>query len=321
MSGTNSICYNKRGGKRRNTALSNERISRDLMKKKFKASLNRLNNEIRSPRLFSSEIKTAKSPFKTEKSASARSADRGEEVDRSGSAPATGSYRGRRRAIFRVSLLVFAVILIAGGIILIFKRPVVEEQRKAQAHQIASQIRVGEVTVIVDRDAFEVEGEGYEIFEDELNPPDPESELFALPEKVTLTAVGIITIDSIDLILPLWDNAGIIPLRYGAGIHDNTVVPGQEGNLVILGHRMKTYGSIFNRLGEVKNGDTAEIVTMDGSTHIYVVDRIIEALPPRELPEYIESGSGEGAQLTLVTCTPTGVGSHRLVIIGHLSDE
>ena len=97
-------------------------------------------------------------------------------------------------------------------------------------------------------------------------------------------------------------------------------MPGQEGNFVVLGHRMKTYGLLFNRLGEVVLDDEIVITMLDGTVYTYVVDNIIPALDPAELSDYIGIDSGTGKQITLVTCTPTGVGSHRIIIIGHLRE-
>jgi LPXTG-site transpeptidase (sortase) family protein len=231
-----------------------------------------------------------------------------------------------RRKIIRVVLLAAAILCMLAGVLLLARRPFIEKQRTESAQKMIAKIQMGEQTVIVDKEDMAVEGEGYEFFEEEVaeeesptGPLDPEDVLFALPEKVTLTALGTISIESIELNLPLWDDAGIVPLRYGAGVYKKSVLPGEEGNLVILGHRMKDYGSIFNRLGEVKIGDEVVIVTMDGISHTYIVDQIIEALLPSKLPDYLKQEESQGTQLTLVTCTPTGVGSHRLLVIGHLA--
>ena len=74
-----------------------------------------------------------------------------------------------------------------------------------------------------------------------------------------LRAYGTIVIPSIDCELPLWDGAGKVELRYGAGRMPGSSEAGAQGNLVIFGHRMRRYGSIFNRLGEVSIGDSIVI--------------------------------------------------------------
>lgn len=131
-----------------------------------------------------------------------------------------------------------------------------------------------------------------------------------------LTSYGTISIPSIDCELPIWEGAGKIELRYGVGHIPITADAGQVGNFCLMGHRMKKYGSLFNRLGEVQIGDTIRVSTED-CIYEYVVDEI-ETISPSELSAYI-GVSEEGCRITLITCTPTGVGSHRLLVIGHLN--
>ena len=137
-------------------------------------------------------------------------------------------------------------------------------------------------------------------------------------EEYTLISYGTLLIPSIDCELPLWDGAGKVELRYGVGRMPLSCEAGEKGNLVIFGHRMKKKGSIFNRLDEVSYGD-AVIVNRDGHTFTYIVDQI-EVIEPSLLSRYIAMGEGE-KRITLITCTPTGVGSHRLLVIGHLSSS
>ena len=233
---------------------------------------------------------------------------------------ATPKKTEKNKQLTNLLILLVAVIFIAAGVYLLLRRPVTEELRIVEKEKIVEKIEAGAETIIVKKDAFVVEGEGYEIFEDTDYFQSPEDIVDALPEEVVLTATGTIQMDSIDLDLPLWDDAGVVPLRYGAGILKDSVLPGQEGNLVILGHRMKTYGSIFNRLGEIKIGDEVIIETTDGNIYVYIVDQIESAIKPSALPDYIEQSDSDGVRLTLVTCTPTGVGSHRLIVIAHLAE-
>ena len=86
---------------------------------------------------------------------------------------------------------------------------------------------------------------------------------------------------------------------------------------MIFGHRMRRYGSIFNRLGEVSIGD-AVTVTRNGSSFSYIVDQIV-TIEPSEISYYISrEDEGDACAITLITCTPIGVGTQRLLVIGHL---
>ena len=88
--------------------------------------------------------------------------------------------------------------------------------------------------------------------------------------------------------------------------------------MVVLGHRMRAEGKLFNRLGDVKLDDLIIITTIEGQTYTYKVDTIHEMVAPEDLDLYVDIDDGEGTQITLVTCTPLGVATHRLLIIGHL---
>ena len=135
-----------------------------------------------------------------------------------------------------------------------------------------------------------------------------------------LRAYGTISIPSIGCELPLWDGAGKVELRYGAGRMPGSSEAGAPGNLVIFGHRMRRYGSIFNRLGEVCIGDSI-VIEHSVQAFTYTVDAI-ETIEPSSLSAYIgmeKEGDPGSCRITLITCTPIGVGSHRLIITGHLA--
>ena len=231
-------------------------------------------------------------------------------------------------------LLILAILLLLGAIILFLWNPVQNYLRGQRTQEMLGQIEQGNVTVIVDANALPVNGEELETIVTSAETADKTTisaasaapiEITPVPtkydpsEKLTLTAFGTLSIDKINLNIPLWIGAGIVPLRYGAGILDNGIMPGQEGNSVILGHRMKAYGSLFNRLNEVAVGDSIVITAVDGTVLTYTVDTVIPELDPTELVNYIQGDSGTGGQqLTLITCTPVGVGSHRIVVIAHL---
>ena len=73
-----------------------------------------------------------------------------------------------------------------------------------------------------------------------------------LPENVTLTCVGILKIDDIDLELPVWNESSRIALRYGLGLYEQSVLPGEVGNSTILGHRNQHTSTMFYRLRKLK---------------------------------------------------------------------
>ncbi len=226
----------------------------------------------------------------------------------------------------RIATAVAVLFLLIAAVLFVWD-PVMQYLRDKKTESVLQGISAGQVTLVVKRDELAVNGEEYEVFTqpEMIASTDPtalsaEITVAPLPEDVVLTAIGTIKIDAIALYLPLLDSADVIPLRYGAGHLEETVLPGDAGNCVILGHRMKAYGSLFNRLGEVELGDEIQIADINGFTFTYVVDEIIPELDPSLLGDYIQSDDGSGIQITLITCTPTGVGTHRLLIIAHMQE-
>lgn len=221
-----------------------------------------------------------------------------------------------------------------------------ERKREDRIGQMAGEIREGEGSFLVDPDVLPVSGEEDEVFgytngnigssvadghadgsPSGANGAETDSEdapygnasnaRSSSGSEYVLTSYGTIEIPSIDLELPLWDGAGIIELRYGAGRMPLSCEAGCPGNLVIFGHRMRRDGSIFNRLGEVATGDSV-IITRNGASFTYIVDQTL-IIDPSELSYYIsEEGEGDACRITLITCTPVGVGTQRLLVLGHL---
>jgi len=126
--------------------------------------------------------------------------------------------------------------------------------------------------------------------------------------------MGYVDIPEIKIYLPIRHGTSDKVLELGAGHIEQTTLPiGGVGNLSILtAHTGFTGAEMFNRLTELKNEDIFMIHVLD-ETFTYEVEdiRVI-------LPEEIESllpVVGED-YVTLVTCTPYGVNSHRLLVRG-----
>ena len=233
--------------------------------------------------------------------------------------------RSKKNKLIDRALLVAAILLfcIAGYFLI---SPMIRDyQRGEKVSDILSSIKQAEpvsaedtvVTFIVSKDALVVPGEELEAANGETY--DLDSVLGEMPDNVTLTALGTIRIPSVEMDIPLLDDAGVIPLRYGAGMLKGTAMPGQDGNMVVLGHNMRKDGSLFNRLKKVVIGDEIIITMVDKTEYVYVVDDIKQPIAPSNLPEYIDIDDGYGKQITLLTCTLDG-GTHRLLVIGHLSE-
>ena len=120
----------------------------------------------------------------------------------------------------------------------------------------------------------------------------------------------ILRIPSIDSENPVREGVSAGVLADSLGHEPETAMMGETGNCVIAGHRNYTFGSFFNRLNEVVEGDMIYIDTAS-DTFSYKV-REIKVVEPEDL-SVLENTDEE--ILTLYTCTPIYVATHRLVIV------
>lgn len=90
---------------------------------------------------------------------------------------------------------------------------------------------------------------------------------------------------------------------------EKTSYPGETGNCCISGHRNYVFGKFFNRLNEIEVGDIVELETTD-NTYIY---QVYETLVVKPDDVKVLDSTGQKT-LTLITCTPLFVGTHRLIV-------
>lgn len=135
------------------------------------------------------------------------------------------------------------------------------------------------------------------------------------PKPVTLpqkNIEGVLTIDKIDLKLPILTDATVNNLKISIASIANTGKAGAVGNYAIAGHRNLTYGKNFNRLDEVTEGDFIEVNT-GSKTYIYkVVDK--QYVLPEDI--WVLKGNGKDREITLITCHPMENPTHRIAIKG-----
>lgn len=175
-----------------------------------------------------------------------------------------------------------------------------------------SQVEVGE------DDGLAQEGDEPEIGDIGL---DEQVEAVALDveglKRKRLVAIGKIEIPSIEADLPVVEGAGKTELHYAVGHVVNTADFGRTGNCVLAGHRNYTFGSMFNRLGEMGPGDQVILTARDGTKYYYEVYECVEVRPGAK---EISNFHRDEERLTLVTCTPLGVATHRLLVRCHLTE-
>ena len=236
--------------------------------------------------------------------------------------------RRRKNKIISNVLLVLALLFAIVAAIFLLIDPIKNRMRKKEVEAQVEKVEeiiirpdVTEYTIVVSKDANKVNGEDYDIYAEgadaEAIKAEIEAALEEMPDDVTLTVLGMIDIDSIDCHFVVFDNDTVIDLRYGIGHHQSSVLPGEEGNCCLLGHHMRVEGMFFNKLIDVKIGDQVKITMLDGKEYIYIVDKTI-VVDPSELEDYVDGDDGTGKQITLVSCTYTGEGTKRILVIGYI---
>ena len=126
--------------------------------------------------------------------------------------------------------------------------------------------------------------------------------------------MAYIEIPNISCILPIYHGTNEEVLQIAIGHIEGSSLPvgGQGTHCVLSGHRGLPSAKLFSDLDQLKEGDIFMIQTLD-KTLTYEVDQIRIVLP-HEIND-IEIVKDKDL-CTLVTCTPYGVNSHRLLVRG-----
>ncbi len=127
--------------------------------------------------------------------------------------------------------------------------------------------------------------------------------------------MGYIEIPSLSVSLPIYHTVSEEVLQVAAGHVEWSDLPiGGEGtHSVLSGHRGLPSARLFTDLDDLKVGDTFMLRILDGLL-TYEVDQIL-IVDPQNV-EDLRQVPGQDL-CTLVTCTPYGVNSHRLLVRGH----
>lgn len=137
-------------------------------------------------------------------------------------------------------------------------------------------------------------------------------------ETLDVTGTGImgyVTIPRIKVKLPVYHGTSEGVLQIAAGHLAGTSLPvgGATTHAVVSGHTGLPSARLLTGLDELRKGDTFAFHVLD-ETYTYQVDQISVVLPSEISKLNIESGADYA---TLITCTPYGVNSHRLLVRGH----
>lgn len=127
--------------------------------------------------------------------------------------------------------------------------------------------------------------------------------------------IGYIEIQKIGCSLPIYHGTEDSVLQIAIGHIEGSSLPvgGESTHCVLSGHRGLPSAKLFTELDQLVEGDTFVIRVLD-EILTYEVDQILIVLPYEVEALQIEEGKD---YCTLVTCTPYGINSHRLLVRGH----
>lgn len=127
--------------------------------------------------------------------------------------------------------------------------------------------------------------------------------------------MGYIEIPSIDISLPVYHGTeeGVLQIAVGHLEWSSLPVGGADTHCVLSGHRGLPSAKLFTNLDKLVVGDKFIMRVLD-EVLTYEVDQILIVEPTDVSALMIEAGKD---LCTLITCTPYGINSHRLLVRGH----
>ena len=127
--------------------------------------------------------------------------------------------------------------------------------------------------------------------------------------------MGYIEIPVIDVMLPIYHGTGESVLQIAVGHLDWTSLPvgGAGSHCVVSGHRGLPSARLFTDLDRLEVGDVFMLHVLN-EILTYEIDQILIVEPQDTDPLLIEPGKD---LCTMITCTPYGINSHRMLVRGH----
>ena len=127
--------------------------------------------------------------------------------------------------------------------------------------------------------------------------------------------MGYISIPKIHVKLPIYHGTDETILQTSIGHLEQTSLPvgGKKSHCAVSGHRGLPSARLFTDIVDLKEGDTWTMTVLN-ETVTYEVDQI-RIVEPKDLSNLTIEGKKDLA--TLITCTPYGINTHRLLLRGH----
>ena len=131
--------------------------------------------------------------------------------------------------------------------------------------------------------------------------------------------MGYISIPKIDIKIPIYHGTSSEVLSKGVGHLEGSSFPigGKSSHAILSAHRGLPSARLFTDLDQLEVGDKFYIYILD-QVYTYQVDQVLVIEPSETEALQIQDGKD---LVTLVTCTPYGVNTHRLLVRGERVEE
>ncbi|WP_226536306.1 class D sortase [Fictibacillus halophilus] len=136
-------------------------------------------------------------------------------------------------------------------------------------------------------------------------------------KRAKSSIIGKLSINKIDLTIPIMEGASQANLKVAAGHMKGTSPIGETGNAAIAAHRSYTYGKQFNRLPEVESGDLIQVETTQKILTYKITEKLL--VLPTDL-SVLQNNTNESI-ITLITCHPMKNPTHRYIVKAVLQKE
>ena len=220
----------------------------------------------------------------------------------------------------RITAILLVAVLLAGLSLLLY--PLVSNYWNSIHQSQAIAAYMDDVAELDDGtyDALWEEAQGYNasLLENENRFFPDEEERQQYEQLLSISddgIIGYIEIPSIDVTLPIYHGTSEEILQVAIGHIEGSSLPvgGLSTHCVISGHRGLPSSRLFTDIDRLSEGDIFTLLVLDEAL-TYEADQI-RIVEPDDI-SLLEIKEGEDL-CTLVTCTPYGVNSHRLLVRGH----
>lgn len=218
-----------------------------------------------------------------------------------------------------LTIAVFAVIFLVGLSVLLY--PAVSDYYNSLRHVRAVNQYFDVINNLSQQDCAEMLEAAHDYNERLLRKPnrfimteEENAEYRSLLNPEGLGVMGMLEIETINIRLPIYHGTDEGVLQVGLGHLEGSSLPvgGYGTHAVITGHRGLPSSTLLTNLDRMVIGDTFRIRVLN-ETLYYKVDQIKIVLPHETAELAIVS---DADYCTLVTCTPIGINTHRLLVRG-----